>query len=86
MSSVSDDQRRTCLEVVDTDVDLPVGSITVYPDGPLLVRGVAIVAPDGTPIPNPRHTVALCRCGKSSLKPWCDGTHKVAKFSAPTPA
>ena len=56
-------------------------SITVYPDGPLLVRGPArIRTPEGEEIVNPRATRALCRCGKSALKPWCDGTHKVAKF------
>jgi CDGSH-type Zn-finger protein len=26
--------------------------------------------------------VALCRCGKSSAKPFCDGTHREAKFEA----
>ena len=85
---MSDDGRRSCLEVAAAapePADATTGSITVYPDGPLLVRGVRITTPDGVEIPNDRHTVALCRCGKSSIKPWCDGTHKVAKFSAPTP-
>ena len=27
--------------------------------------------------------IALCRCGKSSTKPFCDGTHLDAKFEAP---
>ncbi|WP_375487302.1 CDGSH iron-sulfur domain-containing protein [uncultured Jatrophihabitans sp.] len=61
-------------------------SITVYPDGPLLVRGpVRIQTPDGDEYVNARSVRALCRCGKSSSKPWCDGTHKVAKFRAPLP-
>lgn len=56
-------------------------SITPYPDGPLIVRGtVDLRAADGTPIPQRRRTVALCRCGLSSIKPWCDGTHKAAGF------
>lgn len=56
-------------------------TITPYPDGPLLVRGaVELHAADGTPIPSHRRTVALCRCGLSALKPFCDGTHKPAGF------
>ena len=56
-------------------------TITPYPDGPLLVRGdVELHAADGTPITSHRRTVALCRCGLSALKPFCDGTHKPAGF------
>jgi CDGSH-type Zn-finger protein len=52
--------------------------ITIYPDGPMLVRGdVAIVGPDGAALERRRKTVALCRCGHSALMPICDGTHKV---------
>jgi CDGSH-type Zn-finger protein len=31
-------------------------------------------------------TVALCRCGKSRLRPFCDGTHKLVRFRAPSGA
>ena len=56
-------------------------TITPYPDGPLIVRGdFEILSPDGEPIPSGRKTVALCRCGVSSIKPFCDGTHKLVKF------
>jgi CDGSH-type Zn-finger protein len=56
-------------------------TITPYPDGPLIVRGsFEILSPDGVPIPAGRRTVALCRCGVSSIKPFCDGTHKLVKF------
>ena len=27
-------------------------------------------------------TFALCRCGRSSTKPFCDGTHETLKFEA----
>jgi CDGSH-type Zn-finger protein len=52
------------------------------PGGPLLVRGeVDIVGDDGEVIRNPRRTIALCRCGASAIKPWCDGTHKLIRSS-----
>ena len=53
-------------------------TIRAYPDGPLLVRGdVRLVDADGHEVPCHRHTIALCRCGRSRLAPFCDGTHKV---------
>lgn len=58
-------------------------TITPYEDGPLIVRGdFRLVDTDGQEIDPGRRTVALCRCGKSGLKPFCDGTHKRTGFSA----
>jgi CDGSH-type Zn-finger protein len=55
----------------------PAATVTAYPDGPLLVRGdFEIRDEDGTLVPCSRRTVALCRCGRSAIKPFCDGTHK----------
>jgi CDGSH-type Zn-finger protein len=60
-------------------------TITPYRDGPLLVRGpLRIVDQDGNEIPVEMKTVALCRCGRSGRKPFCDGTHKVAGWRAPS--
>ena len=57
--------------------------ITPYEDGPLLVRGpFRLVDQDGVEIEVTRKTVALCRCGRSRMKPFCDGTHKVTGFKA----
>ena len=51
-------------------------SVTVYPDGPLIVRGpVTVKRADGEVIETGR-IVALCRCGRSASKPLCDGSHK----------
>jgi CDGSH-type Zn-finger protein len=63
--------------------------ITPYRDGPLLVRGpFKLVDQDGEEIPvgGRETTVALCRCGKSRLRPFCDGTHNVIRFKAPSSA
>jgi CDGSH-type Zn-finger protein len=52
--------------------------ITVKPNGPLLVEGfVQIVGPDGQPVTQDtaKKAIALCRCGLSSKKPFCDGSH-----------
>ena len=61
--------------------------ITSYRDGPLLVRGpFRLLDQDGEEIEVDRGTVALCRCGKSRLRPFCDGSHKVVRFRAPSGA
>ena len=60
-------------------------TVTPYEDGPLLLRGnFTLTTPDGDVIDPGRRTVALCRCGKSALKPFCDGTHKAIGFKAGT--
>jgi hypothetical protein len=57
--------------------------ITPYRDGPLLVRGpIKLVGPGGEEVACERDPIALCRCGKSRLKPFCDGTHKLSGFRA----
>jgi CDGSH-type Zn-finger protein len=57
--------------------------ITPYRDGPLLVRGpFSITDQDGNEIEVRQRTVALCRCGRSRQKPFCDGMHKVINFRA----
>ena len=59
----------------------PWASVTACPHGPLLVRGdVEILLASGEPAPRRRATVALCRCGASGIKPYCDGSHKVIGF------
>lgn len=58
--------------------------LTPYPNGPYLLRGdFRLSDPDGTEIDPRRGTVALCRCGASRRKPFCDGTHKLIGFRAP---
>ncbi|WP_184547164.1 CDGSH iron-sulfur domain-containing protein [Streptosporangium becharense] len=59
-------------------------TVTTCEDGPLLLRGpFTLLAQDGQAIDPGRATVALCRCGRSSTKPFCDGSHKATGFRAP---
>lgn len=57
--------------------------IVPYRDGPYLVRGeFEVLDQDGNRIDTRRRTIALCRCGLSRIKPFCDGTHVSAGFRA----
>jgi len=59
-------------------------TIQVRDNGPYLIRGGAsVVDADGKQY-EPKDIVALCRCGQSGKKPFCDGTHTGCGFeSAP---
>ena len=59
-------------------------SVEPRPNGPLFVRGrVQIVDADGRLVREDTR-VALCRCGASGNKPFCDGSHRRIGFqSAP---
>ena len=62
----------------------PTTIISICPDGPLLVRGdfeLRDLAGD-TPVDAQRRVVALCRCGRSRIKPFCDGSHAQQPRSA----
>jgi CDGSH-type Zn-finger protein len=67
-------------------VGAPAGSdlkVEVRPNGPLLVTGAVVVAgADGAPV-FAGDRAALCRCGASATKPFCDGAHKRIGFQAP---
>ncbi|HMJ74092.1 MAG TPA: CDGSH iron-sulfur domain-containing protein [Solirubrobacterales bacterium] len=57
--------------------------ITPYRNGPYLVRGPLVMADqNGNEIEVKRRVVALCRCGRSQNRPFCDGTHKAIGFRA----
>ena len=57
-------------------------TITATPNGPLeLVGHVEIVNADGETVFAGGKTY-LCRCGASSSKPFCDGTHAKVGFEA----
>jgi CDGSH-type Zn-finger protein len=66
--------------------------IRIRDNGPILVEGpVTVVDATGTAwqIPAEKPAIALCRCGQSNNKPFCDGSHKACNFQAanraPTP-
>jgi CDGSH-type Zn-finger protein len=64
---------------------MPKVKITALPNGPLMVEGeIEIADAQGQPLDvSGRPKVALCRCGQSSKKPFCDGTHSKCGFRDP---
>jgi CDGSH iron-sulfur domain-containing protein 3 len=58
---------------------MPDVKVIVRPDGPLQILGPILVENlDGSPIDvvgDPKG-IFLCRCGRSTQKPFCDGSHK----------
>ncbi|WP_420642810.1 CDGSH iron-sulfur domain-containing protein [Candidatus Leptofilum sp.] len=64
----------------------PTGSLIVAPaiNGPILLRGnFELVSADGQTLFRGERA-ALCRCGGSDNKPFCDGTHKAINFQSET--
>ena len=61
------------------------GVIEPKENGPYLVKNLqSLRNSKGTDILPDKETLALCRCGKSNKKPFCDGTHNEISFSSDT--
>lgn len=62
--------------------------ITVVGNGPLRVEGdFQLLDQEGKPFGlGGRTAIALCRCGRSENKPFCDGSHRRTGFEAPSAA
>ena len=59
--------------------------ITIRPNGPYLVEGdIELVDVNGNKVDTSSRgsRIALCRCGASVSKPFCDGTHSKIGFQA----
>ena len=59
-------------------------TIRLRKNGPYVVEGedVQVVDWNGAPYRSERRPLALCRCGASARKPFCDGTHSKKGFEA----
>ena len=61
---------------------MPDVEITIRNNGPYSVSGpIKLVDADGNPVDTGgRERISLCRCGASTNKPFCDGTHSKIGF------
>ncbi|MDQ6809883.1 MAG: CDGSH iron-sulfur domain-containing protein [Verrucomicrobiota bacterium] len=56
--------------------------IDIIKNGPFIIKGdVQLTDSDGNTYPAEKR-MALCRCGASTEKPFCDGTHSKIGFQA----
>lgn len=60
-------------------------NIRLRENGPLVIEGPITVTDhlgNKFALPTDKPTVALCRCGASHKKPFCDGSHRACGFLA----
>lgn len=57
--------------------------ISLNENGPILVGGTfTLTGEDGRPYTDLKPTIALCRCGLSADKPFCDGSHSAKGWTS----
>jgi CDGSH-type Zn-finger protein len=60
-------------------------NIVIFDNGPLKISGGPFTILDATGKCydlNGRDSIALCRCGASANKPFCDGAHRASNFQS----
>ena len=78
MTALMSDTNNEQKEVKSKKPVYPGNSIMVRPNGPLICKGdndITLLDSEGSVILKDKE-FALCRCGMSKSKPFCDGSHK----------
>jgi uncharacterized Fe-S cluster protein YjdI/CDGSH-type Zn-finger protein len=60
-------------------------TVNVRPNGPLFIRGQVKIVGSGGSLIREDTRLALCRCGHSENKPFCDGSHRRVGFRTAQP-
>lgn len=71
--SILDDETPKTETMDSTKIDMA-------KNGPILVHGTCTITNSDGTIEQKEGVTALCRCGMSSNKPYCDGTHNSSGF------
>jgi CDGSH-type Zn-finger protein len=76
------DTKSRRVPLSDPENGVEMANIKVRENGPLLVEGddVTLVDWNGNPYEVAKRPFALCRCGASKSKPFCDGSHRTIDF------
>lgn len=54
---------------------VPTAEVRILKDGPIMIKGNFTFRDSSGKITQGEQELYICRCGGSSSKPWCDGTH-----------
>lgn len=58
-------------------------TIQAFKNGPFIVKGaVKVLDHEGNEFNPEGKAIALCRCGQSDNRPFCDGTHNKCGFAS----
>lgn len=68
-------QAESATEATDSPL-----KVTVAENGPYLIQSACLLVHSNGTAETKTGTVALCRCGASANKPFCDGSHAVVGF------
>ncbi|GCC52678.1 hypothetical protein SanaruYs_29160 [Chryseotalea sanaruensis] len=71
---MNSDTEQTQVEVKSETI------VETSPNGPLLVYGNVVIKDKEGILTKKNNVTAFCRCGASSNKPYCDGSHKRINF------
>ena len=72
------DKNESLVRVEDSSTT----KINILANGPLIVHGTIQLEDAEGNVTEHTHKTALCRCGASGNKPFCDGSHVKAGFKA----
>lgn len=70
-------------EIVELSAPHGLLEINPMPNGPLKLAGNMEILADSGRLVLRAQKAALCRCGLSAMKPFCDGSHRQSGFEAP---
>jgi CDGSH-type Zn-finger protein len=60
-------------------------TIRMRENGPLVLPAKFVIVDhqgNAFPLPEGKENIALCRCGQSKIKPFCDGSHRTCGFQS----
>lgn len=78
MNEQNDTPQKEKPEIISESASI--SQITIKPNGPILVTTGCVITHSNGEVETKTGTTALCRCGASANKPYCDGSHRKIDF------